>query len=62
MAIPRLKIVMAEKNIKNKELAEKTGFSHQYISELRTNDRVNPRLSIIQRIAEGLGVHPRELF
>jgi len=44
-----------DRRMKQKDLQEKSGLSQRYLSALE-HDKVDPRLSIVRRIAEALGV------
>ena len=52
--------VRVGKRMKQKELTERAGLSQRYVSAIE-NDHVDPRLSIVQRIAEALGVSVCEI-
>lgn len=60
-AINRIKVVLVEKNLTSKWLAENLGKNEATISRWCTND-VQPTLSTILKIAELLKVSPRELI
>lgn len=53
--LDKLMLLMNEKNISNKELAEKTGYTEEHISRLRRGKRV-PSYKALAKIAEALGV------
>ena len=57
----KLKSLMVEKGVSNKQLADKIGMTSEYVSRL-TNNKANPPLATLTTIAEGLGVHVSELF
>lgn len=50
-----IKKARADKGWKQKDLQEKTRLSQKYLSEIE-NDLVDPRFSIVQRIADALDV------
>jgi transcriptional regulator with XRE-family HTH domain len=50
-----IKKARIDKGWKQKELQEKTGLSQKYLSEIE-GEKVDPRFSIVQRIADALGV------
>lgn len=50
-----IKKARANKGWKQKDLRDSTGLSQKYLSEVEL-DKVDPRISIVQRIAEALGV------
>ena len=60
-AINRLKVVLAEKNLTSKWLAEQLGKNEATISRWCTND-VQPSIPVLSRIAEILEVDIRELL
>lgn len=60
-AINRLKVVLAEKNVSNKWLAEKLGKNEATISRWCTND-VQPPIKTFVKIAEKLNVRLTSLF
>lgn len=60
-AINRIKVVLVEKNLSSKWLAEKLGKNEATISRWCTND-VQPPLTTLVKIAEILNVTPRELI
>lgn len=49
-----------DKRMKQKDLHEKAGLSQRYLSAVE-NDKVDPRLTTVRRIAEALGVTLAEL-
>jgi transcriptional regulator with XRE-family HTH domain len=57
-----LKEIMEEKKITSQALADKTGISKRTIDEYRGARRKEPSLSNGLKIAEALGVDPRELI
>ncbi len=57
----RIKIVLAEKNLSNKDLAAHLGMKDLAVSRWATN-RSQPHLETLFRIAEFLKVDPRELI
>jgi transcriptional regulator with XRE-family HTH domain len=50
-----------EKRWKQKDLQEATKLSQRYLSAVE-HDKVDPRLSIVRRIAAALGVSPGKLL
>jgi transcriptional regulator with XRE-family HTH domain len=50
-----IKKARIDKGWKQKDLREATGLSQKYLSEIET-DSVDPRISIVKRIAKALGV------
>lgn len=60
-AINRIKVVLVEKNLSSKWLAEQLGKNEATISRWCTND-VQPPLTTLVKIAELLKVTPRELL
>lgn len=61
MIKPRLKIVLAEKKISQKELAEKLNVRPQQVSNW-TRSNPNPRLNTLFKIASILDVKVDDLF
>ena len=61
IAINRLKVVLAEKNLTSKWLAEKLGKNEATISRWCTND-VQPSLTTLVEIANLIKVTPAELI
>jgi len=59
--INRIKVVLVEKNLSSKWLAEKLDKNEATISRWCTND-VQPPLTTLVKIAELLKVAPRELL
>lgn len=60
-AINRIKVVLVEKNLSNKWLAEQLGKNEATISRWCTND-VQPPLPTLVKIAELINVSPRDLL
>lgn len=60
-AINRIKVVLVEKNLSSKWLAEQLGKNEATISRWCTND-VQPTLVTLAKIADLLNVSPRELI
>jgi putative transcriptional regulator len=60
-AINRIKVVLVEKNLSSKWLAEQLSKNEATISRWCTND-VQPPLTTLVKIAELLKVTPRELL
>ncbi len=50
-----IKKARIEQGLKQKDLQEKTGLSQKYLSQIE-NDAVDPRVSIVRKIAMALGV------
>jgi len=61
IAINRLKVVLAEKNLTSKWLAEKLGKNEATISRWCTND-VQPSLKTLVEISKTLEVYPSDLI
>jgi len=49
------------KNMTQKELAEKVGISVSYLSKIERGDRLRPPMQMLSRIAHALGVKIKEL-
>lgn len=60
-AINRIKVVLVEKNLSSKWLAEQLGKNEATVSRRCTND-VQPPLTTLLKIAELINVSPRELL
>ena len=60
-AINRIKVVLVEKNLSSKWLAEQLGKNGATISRWCTND-VQPPLPTLVKIAELIDVSPRDLL
>lgn len=60
-AINRIKVVLVEKNLSSKWLAEQLGKNEATISRWCTND-VQPTLLTLVKVAKLLNVSPRELI
>ena len=60
-AINRIKVVLVEKNLSSKWLAEQLGKNEATVSRWCTND-VQPPLTTLVKIAELINVSPRELL
>ena len=60
-AINRIKVVLVEKNLSSKWLAEQLGKNEATISRWCTND-VQPPLNTLVKIAQLLEISPRELI
>ncbi len=60
-AINRIKVVLVEKNLSSKWLAEQLGKNEATVSRWCTND-VQPPLTTLLKIAELINVSPRELL
>lgn len=62
MFIFLIKEVREEKGITQKELAEMTGLSRNYIAELENNKKKNASFETILKIAEALNVDIRKIY
>ncbi|WP_417372112.1 helix-turn-helix transcriptional regulator [Gelidibacter japonicus] len=60
-AINRIKVVLVEKNLSSKWLAEQLGKNEATVSRWCTND-VQPPLTKLVKIAELINVSPRDLL
>jgi DNA-binding Xre family transcriptional regulator len=60
-AINRIKVVLVEKNLSSKWLAEQLGKNEATVSRWCTND-VQPPLTTLVKIAELINVSPRDLL
>ena len=60
-AINRIKVVLVEKNLNSKWLAEQLGKNEATVSRCCTND-VQPPLTTLVKIAELINVSPRDLL
>lgn len=60
-AINRIKVVLVEKNLSSKWLAEQLGKNEATVSRWCTND-VQPPLTTLMKIAELINVSPRDLL
>lgn len=58
----RLAVLLAEKQMKLKELEEKTGISLNNLSVLKTNKAKAIRFSTLNEICKALDCQPGELF
>ena len=54
--------IMKEKNMSSKELSEMTGIPQRTIEEYRGKRKKEPPLSRGIKLAEALGVNPKELI
>ncbi len=61
MGRSRLKVILAEMDISQKELAAKTGLARNTISAIVNGERT-PHIDSAHRIARALGVHINKLF
>lgn len=59
--VNRIRVLRAEKNMSQAELAKATGVSRQAINTIE-NDRHDPSVSLAFRIADALGVPITEVF
>lgn len=60
--VMRLKVVLAQKGIQQKELAEMAGMENYQISQLCKEKKPNITLGTAKRIADTLGVTLDEIF
>lgn len=60
--VMRLKVVLAQKGMQQKELAEMAGMENYQISQLCTEKKPNITLGTAKRIADALGVTLDEVF
>jgi DNA-binding Xre family transcriptional regulator len=60
--VMRLKVVLAQKGIQQKELAEIAGMENYQISQLCKEKKPNITLGTAKRIADALGVTLDEVF
>lgn len=56
----QIKIARARKGWQQQQLSTATGLSQKYVSQIE-HDHVDPRFSIVERIAKALGVGIEEL-
>lgn len=52
----RLRALRAEASLSATDLAERAGISPQYLCDLESGRRADPRLSLLVRLADSLGV------
>ena len=57
----RLRVVREEKAISLSQLAEKTGYTKSFISQVEKN-KTSPSLSSLLRITDALGINPQEIL
>lgn len=57
----RLRAIREEKAISLSKLAEKTGYTKSFISQVEKN-RTSPSISSLLRITEALGINPQEIL
>lgn len=57
--VTKIKIIMGDKDINNKELAKRMNKKESQISKLFK--RKNPRPSTVKQLADALGVEPLEI-
>jgi transcriptional regulator with XRE-family HTH domain len=57
----QLRRIRLERGVTQVQLAAMTGLRQPLISQLETAT-VNPSYRVAQRVADALGVHPRDLF
>lgn len=62
MLVFNIKNVRISKNISIKELSKRTGLSRTYIRELENQNKTNPTLASLNKIANALNVNIKELF
>lgn len=58
----RLAILMAEKQMRYKELEAKTGLSRNILSQIKNNPDHNLSLDTIELLAAALNIHPIDLL
>jgi transcriptional regulator with XRE-family HTH domain len=56
-----IKKARIEQGLKQKELQERTGLSQKYLSQIE-NDAVDPRVSVLKKIAQALQVSADSLL
>lgn len=57
-----IRTIRKSRNITLYELSKKSNISRSYLIELESNKKTNPSLSVLQKIADVLGVNVKELF
>jgi transcriptional regulator with XRE-family HTH domain len=57
-----LKTLRRSKDMSLREVAEKAGVPHGYLSELEAGKKTNPSLDVLKRLARALGVPVTELL
>jgi transcriptional regulator with XRE-family HTH domain len=57
----RLRSIREEKSISLSQLAEKTGYTKSFISQVEKN-RTSPSISSLLRITDALGINPQEIL
>lgn len=62
MLVFNIKNIRISKNISIKELSRKTGISRTYIRELENQNKTNPTLASLNKIATALKVNIKDLF
>lgn len=61
MAQLRLKEILKERNLSYRQAERLTGVSDSTLSDI-ANGKSDPRLSVLEQIAEGLQIHITDLF
>jgi transcriptional regulator with XRE-family HTH domain len=56
-----IKKARIDKHWKQKDLVKATQLSQQHLSEIES-DKVDPRLSIVRRLVDALGISPNDLL
>lgn len=57
-----VRLTMEHKGISGEELARRTGISPSYLSRVLSGERTPPADSVIEQIAEALGLNPDRLL
>lgn len=58
----KVKLIAAEKGLKQKDIVIRSGINKQTVSKIWTNQTTDPRAGTFLAIAEALGVTPMDLF
>jgi transcriptional regulator with XRE-family HTH domain len=58
----KLKSLREQRFLRREELAEKVGSHRDHIGRLERGEIESPRMTTIRKLAEALGVDPRELL
>lgn len=58
----RLRVLMAERNLRIKDVVQDTGFSRNEISRLINHPEVNVRNNTLEKLCEYLKVTPNDFF
>lgn len=62
MLVFNIKNIRISKNISIKELSKRTGLSRTYIRDLENQNKTNPTLTALNKIAIALNVNIKDLF